>query len=415
MPWDEPPKYSVNVNDACLHALRRDNAGREPVRLALKLSRMAHDPFTFFRGSCAHFYRQLPEGALFRDAPRVWACGDLHLENLGSYKGDNHQVYFDINDFDEALLAPANWDLVRVLCSVFVAKDVLGLDPLRARVLCALLLQSYTKALSLGTARWIERETAKPPVQDLLIRVRTRDARSLLDARTTGRGRARRIRIDGKKALAASPAQIERVTKGLLARGPLLGDLGPCEVLDVARRIAGTGSLGLERYVVLMRSTAKRSDGRAHLLDLKASYAPCALHADALATLQPPWAHAAERIARVQQRMQAIPMAWLEPLVIGAQPFVLKRLLPSEDRIALASLATKPAQLELLLQNVGQCLAWAQLRSSGRGGADMADALIAYGRRSAAHKPLLVLAERAAGQVLRDYAVFAAAHRAGAF
>jgi len=415
MPRIELSTYSARVNDSCLNALRRDNLGREPERLALKLSRMAHDPFAFFRGSCAHFYRQLPESALFRDAPRVWACGDLHLENLGSYKGDNHQVYFDINDFDEALLAPASWDLIRVLCSVFVAKDILALDALRARVLGALLLQSYTTALGLGTARWIERETARPPVQDLLTRVRTRDARSLLDARTTGRGRARRIRIDGKKALAASPAQIERVTEGLLARGPVLGDLGPCEVLDVARRIAGTGSLGLERYVVLMRSTAKRSDGRAHLLDLKASYAPCALRADALATPQPHWEHAAARIVGVQRRMQAIPMAWLEPLVLETQPFVLKRLLPSEDRIALSSLRAKPAQVEILLQNVGQCLAWAQLRSSGRGGADLADALIAYGRRTPMHRPLLALAERAAAKVHRDHRVYAAAQRAGTF
>ncbi len=47
------------------------------------------------------------------------------MENFGSYKGDNRQVYFDINDFDEGALAPASWDLVRLLASIQCGADAL--------------------------------------------------------------------------------------------------------------------------------------------------------------------------------------------------------------------------------------------------------------------------------------------------
>ena len=73
---------------------------------------MASDPFYFFRGTAHLFYEDLvnTEAAL-PGQPLTWVCGDLHIENFGSYKGDNRLVYFDINDFDEANLAPppGNW------------------------------------------------------------------------------------------------------------------------------------------------------------------------------------------------------------------------------------------------------------------------------------------------------------------
>src|SRR5690348_15966685 len=105
-----------------LQALRAYNCGRDPELLAKKLARMQRDPFAFLRGSCHLFYASLERSTLFSDLPPVWACGDLHLENCGSYRADNGQVYFDINDFDEATLLPFGWDLVRVIASVLVAR-----------------------------------------------------------------------------------------------------------------------------------------------------------------------------------------------------------------------------------------------------------------------------------------------------
>ena len=82
------------------------NAGRDSERLTMKYHNMRRDAFVFLRGTCHLFYARLPSHTLFQRAPLAWCCGDMHLENFGSYKADNRLVYFDINDFDEAALAP---------------------------------------------------------------------------------------------------------------------------------------------------------------------------------------------------------------------------------------------------------------------------------------------------------------------
>ena len=100
------------------------NAGRDPQRLVLKYRNMRASAFVFLRGTCHLFYRRLPDSPLFSTAPLVWSCGDLHLQNFGSYKGDNRLVYFDLNDFDESALAPASWDLVRFLTSLQIGAAI---------------------------------------------------------------------------------------------------------------------------------------------------------------------------------------------------------------------------------------------------------------------------------------------------
>ncbi|HEY2607653.1 MAG TPA: DUF2252 family protein, partial [Paraburkholderia sp.] len=100
--------------------IARFNAGRDPERLAMKYKAMRGSPFVFLRGTCHLFYERLPRDKVLDDAPPVWICGDLHLENFGSYKADNRLIYFDNNDFDEACLAPALYELVRLLTSVLV-------------------------------------------------------------------------------------------------------------------------------------------------------------------------------------------------------------------------------------------------------------------------------------------------------
>lgn len=136
-------------------AIQSFNAGRDPERLALKLRKMRGDPFIFLRGSCHLFYERLARhgGALPGPVPVVWACGDLHLENFGSYKGDNRLVYFDINDFDEAALAPCSWDVVRFLGSVRLGALGLGLNDREIDLLCAGYVDAYATALASGNAR----------------------------------------------------------------------------------------------------------------------------------------------------------------------------------------------------------------------------------------------------------------------
>src|SRR5262249_7078647 len=110
--------WSIAMN--VVESIKRQNQRRDPERLQLKYSAMRDSAFAFLRATRPLFYERLPRDALRVTAPLAWACGDLHLENFGTFKGDNRLVYFDLNDFDESALAPATIDLLRLLASVAV-------------------------------------------------------------------------------------------------------------------------------------------------------------------------------------------------------------------------------------------------------------------------------------------------------
>ena len=108
----------------------RYNAGREPERLALKYDAMRKSKLAFFRGTAHLFWEDAHTSRKsLPTAPLGWACGDLHLENFGTFQGDNGLTYFDLNDFDEAALAPITWEVARLLASVYVGASSIRVEP----------------------------------------------------------------------------------------------------------------------------------------------------------------------------------------------------------------------------------------------------------------------------------------------
>jgi uncharacterized protein (DUF2252 family) len=395
-------------------AIAQFNAGREPERLQLKYRKMRSSAFAFFRGSCHLFYARWPKDAVAKSAPLAWACGDLHLENFGSYKADNRLVYFDINDFDEAALAPATWDLVRLLGSVHVASKEMGLRRREAKALCSTTLTAFLATLTRGKALWMERDNAQGLVGDLLNSLRQRNRPQFLDSRTLLKSKLRRLRVDGSKALPASPAQHQRVLALMRDFANTQNDPGFFRVLDVARRVAGTGSLGQDRFVILVEG--KGSPNANYLLDLKHVTPSCLT--PHLKAKQPRWPSQAQRVVSVAERMQAVPMAFTHTLPWGAGSGILRGLQPSEDRIGLAQRQSTPEQMHQLMLALGQLLAWAQLRSAGRSGSAPADDLMAFAALAARPKwqaHFLDLAEASAVQARADAAMFNAAYDDRAF
>jgi len=108
--------------------IKHFNAGCDPNILSLKYRAMRESAFAFYRGTCHLFYEDWPLRSALNDAPAVWICGDLHLENFGSYKAENRLVYFGLTDFDEAVLAPCTWDVARMVTSIFVAAQQLKIS-----------------------------------------------------------------------------------------------------------------------------------------------------------------------------------------------------------------------------------------------------------------------------------------------
>jgi uncharacterized protein (DUF2252 family) len=385
--------------------IRAFNAGRDPERLKLKYRAMAASPFAFLRGSCHLFYRRLPRDGVFATAPAVWVCGDLHIENFGSYRGDNRLTYFDVNDFDESALAPASWDLVRFLTSLHVGADTLSIGRAKVDRLCQRFVDAYAAALTQGKAYWVERDTSTGLVRDLFDELRDRDRAGFIAARTVVKGKKRVLKVDGQKALPVSDPQREAVVDFMRDYAKSRSDPGFFKVLDVARRIAGTGSLGVDRFVILIEGRGSPEGN--YLLDLKRALPSSLL--PRLKVRQPHWRCEGERAVTLQRRLQAIPMAFLEAVQLSDASYVLRSLQPSEDRVKLEKTQGDMALLEPLVGTMGQIVAWGQLRSAGQSSSAIADDLIAFGTRRKWKEQLLLAADAAAAQTHRDAAEFAEA------
>lgn len=372
----QPSPRSSGVVDAILS----NNANREPERLAMKYAKMAQSPFIFLRGACHLFYDVLPDSPLFRDAPLAWCCGDLHFENFGSYKGDNRLVYFDINDYDEAALAPFTWDIIRLLTSIQCGADALNATHAETLAVSQSCLDAYRNALIIGKDLWVERDTSVGLVNALLTTLQGRECADFLDKRTIRKNRRRCLILDGIKALPASDLQKKTVTDFMDRFAATQPSPKFFEVLDIGRRIAGTGSLGLERFVILV--VGKGSPDGNYLLDIKeAKPSAMAPHLVRLGIKQPTWSDEASRVVSIQKRMQAVDHAFLQQVKLGGLPCILRGLQPSEDRVAIGEWGKKLDRLKEVVSTMGRVLAWDQLRASGRSGSANADELIAFAQR----------------------------------
>jgi uncharacterized protein (DUF2252 family) len=388
--------------------IERFNSGREPERVALKYRAMCKSPFSFFRGTAHLFWEDLgARRSALPDSPQVWACGDLHLENFGSFQGDNGLSYFDLNDFDEAALAPSSWELSRFVASVYVAAPVLNFTRADANELVKLFLGAYQTALGRGNARWIERDTAVGMVRTLLERVKRRKRTLLIESRTRWKKGRRSLWIDGKHTLPATDGQRREATRWLGKFAKSQPDPSFFKILDVARRVAGVGSLGLDRYVVLVRGEGGR-DGNA-ILDAK--QAPTSSLARFDKVRQPAWKSEPARVVAIQQRMQAIAPALLDAITIGRGGYVLRELQPTNDRLTIKDAGGHPRYLRSAARTMGRVTAWAQLRSSGRQGSAIADELIAFAEEGGWQARLIDYGRAYATQVERDYKVFVRAQK----
>ena len=380
----------------------RYNAGRDGQLLERKYARIASEPFAFLRGTCHLFYEDWHGGRALDGAPSAWICGDLHLENLGSYKGDNRLAYFDLNDFDEAALAPCTWEIARFLVSLHVGARSFGLGLREARALSRCFLDAYIKALADGKSRWIERSIAHGLIGTLLARVEQRKRKDFLNRHTSKNGRHRRLVIDGEHLLALAKPDREQLLDWFERFAAKQSYPKFHRPLDVARRVAGTGSLGLARYAILVHG--KGSPNGNYLIDMKLGGDSAA--GKCLAKRQPKWSDQATRIVTVQKRVQAIAPAFLMSVNFADQAFVLKELQPLQDRLDLSAVQGELKPLSTVMESMGQLVAWSALRGSGRQGAACADDLIAFAQDRRWTRSLIEYVEDYTPRVLSDWRAF---------
>ena len=404
----------MQKTDELARRIQRFNRGRHPQLLRLKYDKMRTNAFIFLRGTCHLFFEDWPVASVLNETPRVWICGDLHLENFGSYKGDNRLVYFDMNDFDEAALAPCTWDVARLMVSILVGAESLGFKESVALTLCERYLAAYLKALSAGRARYVEKETARGLIKDLLVRLMARGRKDFLNERTKVVAGRRVFRADHPRLLAAGALEREHVRalfKSWAAQQP---EPAFYKLHNIVRRIAGTGSLGVERYILLVEGPGSPHGN--YLLDLKEAR-PSALQPllTQLKLPQPRWPNQAARVTECEQRVQSTPAALLAAINFQGKSYVLRELQPTLDRVSLISCRGNIAQLQPVLETMGEATAWGQLRSGGRQGSAIADELIAFAQRPKWQRALLQYVKSYSQRVNEDYLKYCQAYDGGVF
>ncbi len=388
------------------------NHNRLPKMVRLKYEVMAENAFRFFRGTCHLFYERITKMVLPK-SPLAWICGDLHLENFGSFKGHNHLIYFDLNDFDEGMLAPALWEVLRLVTSIFVAFGTLAIGEEQGMSLALLFMNRYAETLSKGKAVAIDPRTAKGIVKKFLKHAQAKPYEELLEKRTKIKGKKVLLSLSHERHFKlAKTLKKELITH--LSNWLANNSESPYNyvVKDVVFRFAGTGSVGVKRYLFLLKSNKVKNDYL--LLDMKQSFASSLQPYST--TLQPLWQDEADRILSIQERMQNVTPALLGRSQFKGDCYVLQELQPVEDTFDFSITSGNYRTMWQAVADMAVLTASAQLRSGGRDGSAIIDELKEFGQ-TVGHwrEDLLTLAQGAAVQNEEDYQTFLRDYQKGLF
>ncbi len=285
----------------------------------------------------------------------MFICGDLHLENFGTYKGADRQVYFGINDFDEGRYAALTRDITRLAVSVLLVGEMLGLEKADRSALVTNLLNNYHQTLLTGKHRSLN--NAPGIVGELLVKSADRSRLDLLK-KYLGDVNSDRLQEKDQKILAIADSQKEQVLAAYCDWAQQQPRPEFYECLDIKQRIAGLGSLGVDRYLLLVAGKGKQ---QRYLLDLKEQpVASTSL-----------WFSSAQQVLIVQSLRQSplpgllgeLSIAFGASGAIDRKSFTLRELQPSQDKITCDAESISTSDLQQLVPIVGQVTAWSHLQT----------------------------------------------------
>lgn len=276
--------------------------------LARKWTRMSASPFAFLRGASSLWAEALRrEPSLLRGLPGAGGLvGDLHLENFGTFR-TARGVVLHVNDFDECLQGPWSFDVLRLLTSALLARSELACSGVEAIALAEALLEGH--AAGLAGRRLVLPASLQRTVEDAA----AKSDDKLLAKRLEQPGRLRR-----DEKYPAAPARLTPLVRKAVAQWAT-ATKQDVEVLDLTRRVAGTGSLGVERLVVLVKA------GEAsRLLELKEVRG---------STFSKAPADAASLLSTWQRCLPEAPLE-LAAATLGSIPVIVRPLFAADDKLA---------------------------------------------------------------------------------
>ncbi len=383
------------------------NGKRNKNFVHLKYKAIAENPHRFFRGTNHLFNESLVKEKVVKNVPFVWTCSDLHLENFGSYKGSNGLLYFDINDFDEACIAPCTVDLVKLCTSVFLMCEELKFTEQEGVKICNSFLESYKQAILSGHASRIEQPIATGIIKTFFDQLKYRNRRKFLKKRLEKKKEEVYIKTDFKRYYPLSNSDkkiIEKAVNDWVKENHRDKDF--FKFIDAAFRIAGTGSLGLNRYCVLVKGNGKPDYC---LLDIKQTEKTSLEKIYAARQLKN--TTPAHMVVHAQRRMNDTAPAGFTTITLNKECYIFKEHQHHEDDFTLLDFKQQKTDFIKLLRELGGLVAWAQLRSSGLDNTDNGDALIKFANSKKLEK-VIPCAKIMYKQVLKDYESYIKAYSA---
>jgi len=259
--------------------LAASDAGRVPELVPLRYGRMLASPFAFYRGAApimAHDLAGLP-----RSRVQVQLCGDAHLANFGLFASAERRELFGVNDFDETLPGPFDWDLRRLAASLAIAARDRGFGRGVQREAVRRLCTTWRRRLAEfsemdALERWYYRYSAEQMVAAAGSRTERRHVQSVIDAakQRTSRamlGQATEVAADGRLRIRDEPPLHMHLGRSQKARKAFAAEIQRLlaryrqtltnnrralferfELVDLAQRVVGVGSVGTRCYVALL-------------------------------------------------------------------------------------------------------------------------------------------------------------------
>jgi uncharacterized protein (DUF2252 family) len=401
-----------------LSMLHKSNRGRVPSLIPIRYGRMLHSPFSFLRGAAAIMAYDMARSPV--SGVRVQAGGDAHLLNFGGFATPERHLIFDVNDFDETLPAPWEWDLKRLAASVTVAGRYLGFSKGKNA--------DATMAAAAGYRTHMAQYAPMPALELWYQRIdATKVAELQFDAAgrklagtprhpvtehlfpkiTEAIGRTRRIKENpplifrprkGDRTISHVPRMLAQYRDSLPADRRAL--LDRFELVDVAIKVVGVGSVGTRCAVVLMMG----GDDDSLFLQLK----------EARASVLEPYAgrskqrNHGERVVDGQRLMQAASdlfLGWSSDPTLGVD-FYVRQLRDCKTAACIDTMNF--AHLADYAHHCGAALARAHAKAAD------AAAISGYiGRGDALDKALARFADKYADQTEHDYSQLKAAAKNG--
>ncbi len=416
--WWEPP---ADRRDPIL-VIKESHEGRLDELVPVRVSRMVTSPYGFLRGTASLMAEDVAGLPATGITPVI--CGDAHLGNFGFYASPEGELVIDLNDFDEAHPGGWEWDLRRLVASIWVA----GRENSSSEKQCAEAVTSCVSAYRdevnfLAEEPLLMRSYNRLDVKRLHKTAKKKTLRAEIDRsakrarhRTSDRALPRFTREhEGRRHIVDEPPLITHVSEEdneqiAAALDDYLATLAPhwrrmlggYTLVDLAHKVVGVGSVGLRAYVVLLEGSSPDDVLFLQLKQARRSVLARFVHGDSA------WhAHQGQRVVEYQQALQTVSDPLLGWTTVGERQYYVRQFRNMKGTIPLDAIG--PKALADYAGIVGHLLAKGHARTSG------ASMIAGYtGRSDNVDRAMVQFARAYADQTEADHAELVKAVRRGA-